>query len=184
MSTVGPRAAGRDPARDLANELARIRDAALGLGLAHGDFSRVQDSVRDLAGIRAATRLQRGLSQVPPWAAGLVAAARLLPAADRARPGPAPGDCDSRGMPSASCCGSSRWVSRCDLRGAAARPAERSCGVRGPGGGHGPGDPPGWASRSCPHDHDPPGGFPRAPRVRRQPGGWFVNGLRAKGRAD
>ena len=85
MSTVGPRAAGRDPARDLANELSRIRDAALGLGLAHGDFSRVQDSVRDLAGIRAATRLQRGLSQVPPWAAGLVAAARLLPAADRAR---------------------------------------------------------------------------------------------------
>jgi len=85
MSTGGPRAAGRGPASDLASDLVRIRDATWGLGLAHGDLSRAQDSVRDLAGIRAAARLQRGFSQVPPWAAGLVAAARLLPAADRAR---------------------------------------------------------------------------------------------------
>jgi hypothetical protein len=81
MSTAGPGAAGRDPASDLS----RIRDATWGLGLAHGDMSRVQDSVRDLAGIRAAARWQRGYSQVPPWAAGLLATARLLPAADRAR---------------------------------------------------------------------------------------------------
>ena len=73
-------AAGRDPASDPA----RIRDATWGLGLAH-DMSRAQDGVRDLAGIRAAARIQRGFSLVPPWAAGLLAAARLLPAADRAR---------------------------------------------------------------------------------------------------
>jgi hypothetical protein len=81
MSTAGPRAASRDPAGDLA----RIRDATWGLGLAHGDLSRAEDSVRDLVRIRAAARWQRSFSQVPPWAAGLLAAARLLPAADRAR---------------------------------------------------------------------------------------------------
>jgi hypothetical protein len=85
MSTAGPRRAGRDPASELVGDLARIRDATWGLGLAHGDLSRAQDSVRDLAGIRAAARVQRGFSQVPPWTAGLLAAARLLPAADRAR---------------------------------------------------------------------------------------------------
>jgi hypothetical protein len=81
MSAAGPRAAGRDPASDLA----RIRDATWGLGLAHGDLSRAEDSVRDLVRIRAAARWQRSFSQVPPWAAGLLTAARLLPAADRAR---------------------------------------------------------------------------------------------------
>jgi hypothetical protein len=84
MSAACPRAAGRGPASDLVGDLGRIRDATWGLCLA-GDLSQAQDSVRDLAGIRAAARLQRSFSQVPPWAAGLMAAARLLPAADRAR---------------------------------------------------------------------------------------------------
>jgi hypothetical protein len=83
MNTAGPPFA-RDANRALANDLARIRDATWGLGLAH-DLSRVQDSVRDLTSIRAAARRQRSVSLVPPWAAGLLAAARLLPAADRAR---------------------------------------------------------------------------------------------------
>jgi hypothetical protein len=81
MSAAGPRAGGRDPASDLA----RVRDATWGLGLAHGDLCRAEDSVRALASIRAAARVQRSFSQVPPWAGGLLAAARLLPAADRAR---------------------------------------------------------------------------------------------------
>jgi hypothetical protein len=84
MSTAGPPFA-RDASRALVDDLARIRDATWGLGLAHGDLSRAQDSVRDLARIRAAARWQRSFSRVPPWAAGLLAAARLLPAADRAR---------------------------------------------------------------------------------------------------
>jgi hypothetical protein len=82
MSTAGRLPAG---AWDLANDLARIRDATWGNGLAHGDLSRLQDSVRDLAGSRAAARWQRSIRQVPALAAWLLAAVRLLPAADRAR---------------------------------------------------------------------------------------------------
>jgi hypothetical protein len=83
MSSADPSVA-RDANRALADTLAQIRDATWGLGLA-GDLSRVQNSVRDLAASRAVARWQRGAGRVPLLAAWLLAAARLLPAADRAR---------------------------------------------------------------------------------------------------
>jgi hypothetical protein len=85
MSTAGRLSArGHVGAWDPASDLTRIRDNALGLVFA-GNLIQAHHDVRDLATSRAAARMQRSIRQVPALAAWLLAAVRLLPAADRTR---------------------------------------------------------------------------------------------------
>jgi hypothetical protein len=85
MSTAGPHSArAHAGAWDFADDLTRIRDTTLNLVFA-GDLIQVRHDVRDLASSRAAARMQRSIRDAPAWVAWLLAAVRLLPAADRAR---------------------------------------------------------------------------------------------------